>query len=104
MMLSFWTDEFGQTVQTHVRLLLEDKFDQGLHCWPFYVHHLRALLLCQFVRIQGDHSIFYVKIVLILQCLEKNDYILDSFSRNFTVGVLIYWEFLCNGLLKNCCQ
>ena len=31
MILSFWTDRSGQTVQTQIRLLLEQS-DLGLHC------------------------------------------------------------------------
>ena len=29
MILSFWTDTPGQTVQTQIRLLLEEQSDQG---------------------------------------------------------------------------
>ena len=32
MVLNFWTDRSGQTVQTMIRLLLEEQSDQGLHC------------------------------------------------------------------------
>ena len=45
MVLSFWTDMPGQTVQTQIRLLLEEQSDQGLHCLPFRLHRL-DLLLC----------------------------------------------------------
>ena len=44
MMLSFQTDMPGQTVQTQIRLLLEEQSDQGLHCLPFHLHHLDSLL------------------------------------------------------------
>ena len=40
MILSFRTDRPGQTVQTQIRLLLEEQSDQGLHCLPFHLHHL----------------------------------------------------------------
>ena len=40
MTLSIRTDRFGQTVQTHLRLLLEEQSDQGLHCFLFHLHHL----------------------------------------------------------------
>ena len=33
MILSFRTDRSGQTVQTQIRLLLEEQSDQGLHCF-----------------------------------------------------------------------
>ena len=32
MILSFRTDRSEQTVQTQIRLLLEEQSDQGLHC------------------------------------------------------------------------
>ena len=45
MFLSFLTDRTGQTVQTQIRLLLEEEqSDQGLHCLPFRLHGLDSLL------------------------------------------------------------
>ena len=44
MILSFRTDIPGQTVQTQIRLLLEEQSDQGLHCLPFRLHRLDSLL------------------------------------------------------------
>ena len=44
MILSFRTDMPGQTVQTQIRLLLEEQSDQGLHVWPFRLHCLDSLL------------------------------------------------------------
>ena len=44
MILSFRTDRPGQTVQTQIRLLLEEHSDQGLHCLPFHLHRLDSLL------------------------------------------------------------
>ena len=32
MTLNSRTDRFGQTVQTQIRLLLEEQSDQGIHC------------------------------------------------------------------------
>ena len=43
MIIRFWTDRSGQTVQTQIRLLLEEQSDQGLHCLPFCLHRLDAL-------------------------------------------------------------
>ena len=40
MTLSFRTDSCGQTVQTQIRLLLEEQSDQGLHCLLFHLHLL----------------------------------------------------------------
>ena len=44
MIISFRTDMPGQTVQTQIRLLLEEQSDQGLHCLPFCLHRLNSLL------------------------------------------------------------
>ena len=38
MTLSFRTDRSGQTVQTQIRLLLEEQSDQGLHYLLFHLH------------------------------------------------------------------
>ena len=38
MILSFRTDKSGQTVQTQIRLLLEEQSDRGLHCLLFHRH------------------------------------------------------------------
>ena len=40
MTLSFRKDRSGQTVQTQIRLLLEEQFDQGLHWLLFHLHLL----------------------------------------------------------------
>ena len=44
MVLSFWADMPGQTVQTQIRLLLEEQSEPGLHCLPFRLHPLDSLL------------------------------------------------------------
>ena len=36
MTLGFRTDRSGQTVQTQIRLLLEEQSDQGLHCLLYH--------------------------------------------------------------------
>ena len=38
MILRFWTYRSGQTVQTQIRLLLEEQSDHGLHCLLFHLH------------------------------------------------------------------
>ena len=50
MLISFRTDRCGQTVQTQIRLLLEqirllleEQSDLGLRCLPFCLHRLDAL-------------------------------------------------------------
>ena len=44
MILIFRTARSGQTVQTQIRLLLEEESDQGIHCLPFHQHYLDTLL------------------------------------------------------------
>ena len=39
MILSFQTYRSGQTVQTQIRLLIEEQSHQGLHCLLFHLHH-----------------------------------------------------------------
>ena len=38
MILSFRTNKSRQTVQSQIRLLLEEQSDQGLHCLLFHLH------------------------------------------------------------------
>ena len=38
MILSFRTDRSGQTVQTQIRLFLEEQSDQSRHCLLFHLH------------------------------------------------------------------
>ena len=45
MILSFWTDWSGQTVQTKIRLLLEEQSDQVLHCLLFHLRHFDKIPL-----------------------------------------------------------
>ena len=44
MIQSFRRDRPGQTVQTQIRLFLEEQSDLGLHCLQFPLHLLDALL------------------------------------------------------------
>ena len=45
MILSFRTDRSKQTVQTQIRLLLEEQSDQGLHCLLFHLHRFDKIPL-----------------------------------------------------------
>ena len=38
MILCFRTQGSGQSVQTQIRLLLEEQSDQGIHCLLFHLH------------------------------------------------------------------
>ena len=39
MAVSFRTDRSRETVQTKIKLLLEEQSDQGLHYLLFHLHH-----------------------------------------------------------------
>ena len=45
----------GQTVQTQIRLLLEEQSDQGLHCLPFRLHRWP-----HYPKVEPDSSNFRV--------------------------------------------
>ena len=38
MIINFRTDRSEQTVETQIRLLIEEQSDQVLHCLPFHLH------------------------------------------------------------------
>ena len=61
MILSFRTDMPGQTVQSQIRLLLEEQSDQGLHCLPFRLHRLDSLLYgrATYFKFQSDYNNFF---------------------------------------------
>ena len=44
MIPSLQTDRPGQTVQTQIRLFLEEESDHGLHCLQFPLHLLDSLV------------------------------------------------------------
>ena len=48
----------GQTVQTQIRLLLEEQSDQGLHCLLYHLHILETFLCCKanWLEFYGDYS------------------------------------------------
>ena len=46
MTLSFGTDRSGQIVHTHIRLLLDEQPDQGLHCLLFHLQHFDKIPQC----------------------------------------------------------
>ena len=60
MVISFQTDNSGQTVQTQIRLLLEEQSDQGLHYLQYCLHLLDALLYgkTSFFESEDDYSNF----------------------------------------------
>ena len=58
VILSFWTDRSGETVQTQNRLLLEEQSDQGLHCLLFHLHLFDEIpkALASFLEFKLDYS------------------------------------------------
>ena len=60
MILSFRTYRPGQTVQTQIRLLLEEQSYQGLHCLPFRLHRLDSLLYGKATQFKlSDYNKFF---------------------------------------------
>ena len=45
--LNIWINRSEQTVQSQIRLLLMERSDQGLHCFPFLLRLLGGLLHCK---------------------------------------------------------
>ena len=58
MIQSFRADRSGQTVQTQIRLLLDEQSDQGLHCLLFHLHLFDEIpwSLVSFPDYKGDYS------------------------------------------------
>ena len=58
IILNFRTDRFKQTLQTLIRLLLEEQSDQGLHCLLFHLHLFDEIPkgLASFLKILVDYS------------------------------------------------
>ena len=75
MILHLQTDRFGQTVQTQIRLLLEEQSDQGLHCLLLNLHyyHLKYHTIVQPLSL--NFRMFTENLVCIRKC------------SNFTVSV-----------------
>ena len=55
MILSFRTDRPGQTVQTKIRLLVEEQSDQSLHCLPSRSSLIWVCTVCHSVCIVWTH-------------------------------------------------
>ena len=79
MFQSFRTDRSGQTVQTQIRLLLEEQSDQGLHCLRFRLYHL------DYSMVEPHSSNFRVIIKKFLGV---------RIFRKFTVGTCTYKQQL----------
>ena len=77
MTLRFQTNSSGQTVQTQIRLLLEEQSDQGLHWLLFNLHH--------FDKIHFRFGLF----VSILGRLQQR------FLASQTLGTLRYLLLVC---------
>ena len=59
---SDWYSRPGRTVQTHIRLLLEEQTDQGLHCLQFNLASLRRITLygkASLFKFYDDYSKFF---------------------------------------------
>ena len=60
-------------VQTQIRLLLLEQCDQGLHCLPFHLHHLVALLHCKIKLLHFFGTISVI--ILSVQILKFLEYL-----------------------------
>ena len=89
MILSFWTDRSGQTVQTQIRLLLEEQSDQGLHCLPFHVHPLDALLCGNIALFKISNNISIFSGVQIFRIFTVAS--VGQFSIPLKTGFLMKW-------------
>ena len=106
MILSFRTDMPGQTVQTQIRLFLEEQSDQGLHCLPFRLHRLDSLLY-----MVEPHSSNFRVITTIQKCMaqsawmhckEKKQSACGKVRLAFKITEIYFQEKLpCNFLVKN---
>ena len=56
MIQSFRTNRFGQTVQTQIRLLLEEQSDKGLHCLLFQLYLFDEIRYPILFEIKVDYS------------------------------------------------
>ena len=84
---SFRTDMSGQTVQTQIRLLLEEQSDQGLHYLPFDLHRFGRITLWKIniSQILGLlHYIFRVSEFLGVLRLVYGKTRLFKFNSNFS--------------------
>ena len=84
MILSFWTDRSGQTVQTQITLLLKEQFEKGLHClhpWRFWDRS--DPIVC------NSHCIFWTHYSTVKPLSSNFRVITAAFS-----GVWIFWIFM----------
>ena len=58
MIISFRTDRSRQTVQTQIRLLLEEQSDQGLHCLQFYSPKVLVIPRNRWLRLNMTEKLF----------------------------------------------
>ena len=85
--LSFQTDRYWQTVQTQIRLLLEEQSDQGLHCLQFplhfWTHYSKETPSCSTFRVI------------------TTNFLGVRIFRKFTVGG-VEWSLIAPVLLEHC--
>ena len=84
MILNFRTKRSGQTVQTQIRLLLEEQSDQGLHCLLFHLHVYDKVPL-------GLTSLFEFKF-LAAENLGTLWYLTISCLLHFMCNMFCFWE------------
>ena len=91
MTLSLRTDRSGQTVQTQIRLLLEEQSDQGLHCLLFHLHLFDKIPkgLASFLEFLVDYSnVFWRPKILRFMNPHKVNWILQRSPFYFDIVLL----------------
>ena len=95
MFLSFRTDRSGQTEQIQIRLLLEEKSHQGLHCLQCPLHLLDALLLrkrhlVQVLEEQSDQGVLFAMPFAAFGCITLKETPSCSTFRVITANFRIF--------------
>ena len=93
MVLSFRTERTGQTVQTQIRLYLEEQSDQDLHCLLFHLHLLEELL-----HGRTSHGLSTVKF-LNVQTTENFPVIYLKFKQR--PSLMLFHQKVANGVANS---
>ena len=59
IILNFLTDSSWQTVQTQIRLFLEEQSDQGLHCLLFHLYLFNEIRLASLFEFKVAYTKFF---------------------------------------------
>ena len=85
MILNFRTDRSGQTVQTQIRLLLEEQSDEGVPLFAILPFQLRGVVGGGGVKIQ------YLTVLMIF-CMKL--FFLNGNKENFMLSSMLVYTFI----------